>query len=102
MAFNEAQEKRHSVASFYSNKFNGRKTASGEIFSQTKYTCATNMYPLGTVLRVTNPVNDSTVDVVVNDRTHVRFSERIDLSRIAMQKLEGLKKGILNVLIEKL
>ena len=41
-------------ASFYADKFSGRKTANGEIFSQNKLTCAHNTYPLGSKIRVTN------------------------------------------------
>jgi rare lipoprotein A len=37
---------RYGVASFYADKFNGRKTASGQIFSQDKLTCACNVLPL--------------------------------------------------------
>jgi rare lipoprotein A len=44
----------YGTASFYANKFNGRKTASGEIFSQQKMTAACNVLPLGTWIRVTN------------------------------------------------
>ena len=48
-------------ASFYSNKFHGRKTANGEIFSQDKFTAACNVLPLGTMIRVTNLKNGKTV-----------------------------------------
>ena len=45
------------VASYYHNKFNGRKTASGEVFSNNKLTAAHRTYPFGTYLKVTNVVN---------------------------------------------
>ena len=41
-------------ASFYADKFVGRQTANGELFSQKKFTCAHNSLPLGTMIRVTN------------------------------------------------
>jgi rare lipoprotein A (peptidoglycan hydrolase) len=44
----------YGTASFYSNKFQGRKTANGEIFDQKKMTAACNVLPLGTWIRVTN------------------------------------------------
>jgi rare lipoprotein A len=47
----------YGLASFYADKFNGRQTASGEIFSQKKLTCACNMLPLGTWIKVTNVRN---------------------------------------------
>jgi rare lipoprotein A len=55
-------------ASYYSNSFQGLKTTSGEIFSQQKLTCASNVYPLGTWLRVTNLKNGKTVIVKVNEK----------------------------------
>ena len=53
----------YGMASYYSNKFNGRKTANGEIFSQSKYTCACNVLPLGTWIKVTNLRNGKSVIV---------------------------------------
>ncbi|MFZ1453648.1 MAG: septal ring lytic transglycosylase RlpA family protein, partial [Ferruginibacter sp.] len=47
-------------ASFYANKFNGRRTASGEIFDQKKMTCACNVLPLGTWVKITNLKNKRT------------------------------------------
>ena len=55
-------------ASFYSGKFNGRRTASGEIYSQNKRTCACNVLPLGTWIKVTNVKNGKSVEVKINDR----------------------------------
>ncbi|NBO23315.1 hypothetical protein EBU94_08265 [bacterium] len=56
------------IASYYHNKFVGRKTASGEKFTQTKLTAACNFYELGTKLKVTNLENDSSIIVTINDR----------------------------------
>ena len=59
----------HSMrGTFYSNRFVGRKTSSGEIFSQNKYTAAHHSYKFGTLLLVTNPKNGKQVIVRVNDR----------------------------------
>jgi len=44
----------YGTASFYSNSFNGKKTANGEIYSHKKMTAACNVLPLGTWIRVTN------------------------------------------------
>src|SRR5690606_7159239 len=60
--------KKDVLATYYADKFNGRKTSSGERFNNTKYTAAHMKFPFGTKLRVTNEQNGKFVDVVVNDR----------------------------------
>lgn len=92
----------YGIASFYSNKFNGRKTANGEIFSQQKFTAAHNSLPLGTYVRVTNLRNKRTVIVKINDRLHARNKRLIDLTRAAAQKLGFIKSGLTRVKIEVL
>ena len=87
-------------ASFYHNKFEGRKTANGEIFSQTKMTCANNFLPLGTKIKVTNLSNGKIVFVKVNDRLAKSNKRLIDLSYLAAQKLGFVDKGIQKVEIE--
>ena len=89
-------------ASFYSSKFNGRKTASGEIFSQDKLTCAHNTLPMGTLLKVTNLKNDKSVVVRVNDRMHHRNPRLVDLSRAAAQILNFKDGGVIKVRVEVL
>lgn len=90
----------YGTASFYSNKFNGRKTANGEIFSQKKFTAAHNSLPLGTYVRVTNLRNKKTVVVKVNDRLHARNRRLIDLTRAAAQQLGFVKSGLARVKLE--
>jgi rare lipoprotein A len=90
------------TASFYSNKFNGRKTATGEIFSQQKLTGACNVLPLGTWVRVTNLRNGKKVVVKVNDRMHPKMKRIIDLSRAAAEKLGFVKRGLTRVKLEVL
>lgn len=87
-------------ASFYANKFNGRRTASGEIFDQKKLTCACNVLPLGTWIKVTNLKNKRTVIVKVNDRIHPKMKRVVDLTRIAAQKLGYISGGLTRVKIE--
>ncbi len=55
-------------ATFYSDRFVGRKTSSGEVFNQNLYTAAHKSLKLGTLLLVTNPTNGKQVIVKVNDR----------------------------------
>lgn len=89
-------------ASFYANKFEGKRTANGEIFSQKKLTCACNVLPLGTWIRVTNLRNGRTVVVKTNDRLHPRMKRIIDLSRAAASKLGYVGAGLTRVKVEVL
>jgi rare lipoprotein A len=91
---------RYGVASFYADKFNGRPTASGEIFSQDKMTCACNVLPLGTWLKVTNLLNGKFVEVVVNDRLHPKMHRLVDLSKKAAKKLGFISYGLVKVKVE--
>ncbi len=88
------------IASYYSDAFVGRKTASGEVFSQEKMTSAHNSLPLGTWIRVTNLRNGRAVIVKVNDRLHHRNKRLVDLTRSAAGKLGYLKSGIIRVKLD--
>jgi rare lipoprotein A len=92
----------YGLASFYSNKFNGKKTASGEIFSQNKFTCACNVLPLGTWVRVTNIKNGRSVILKTNDRLHPRMKRIVDLTRAAAVKLGYVATGLTRVKVEVL
>lgn len=87
-------------ASFYANKFNGRKTANGEIFNQKKLTCACNVLPLGTWIKVTNLKNGRSVIVKINDRIHPKMKRVVDLSRAAAHKLGYISRGLTRVKVE--
>src|SRR5262245_9722676 len=56
------------VASWYGAKHHGKRTASGEIFNQMKFTAAHPSLPLGSVVKVTNLENGKSVDLRINDR----------------------------------
>lgn len=90
----------YGMASYYSDKFQGKKTASGEIYNRWEYTCAHRTLPFGTKLKITNLENKKSVVVRVNDRgPHIR--ERIiDLSYVAARDIGMLDKGIVRVKIE--
>jgi len=90
----------YGTASFYSNSFNGRKTANGEIYSHKKLTAACNVLPLGTWIRVTNLRNGKSVVVKTNDRLHTRMKRVVDLSREAADKLGYVKSGLTRVRVE--
>jgi rare lipoprotein A (peptidoglycan hydrolase) len=75
------------TASWYGGKFNGRRTASGEIFDQNKLTAASCTLPLGTKLLIKNPANGKSCTVLVNDRGPFVEGRDIDLSRAAAQRI---------------
>ncbi|MDP4257055.1 MAG: septal ring lytic transglycosylase RlpA family protein [Bacteroidota bacterium] len=93
------------VASYYADKFEGRKTYTDEIFSQKKLTAASNTLPMHTWVRVTNLRNHRTVVLRINDKMHPRNKRLIDLSFAAAEKLgfagKGLTRGRVDVLGRK-
>lgn len=92
----------YGTASFYANKFNGRQTANGEIFSQDKLTCACNLLPFGTWIKVTNIRNGKSVTVKVNDRLHPKMKRIVDLTRACAITLGYKAQGIVRVKVEVL
>jgi|SRR5215204_3496448 len=90
----------YGTASYYSNSFNGRKTANGEIYSHKKMTAACNVLPLGTWIKVTNLRNGKSVVVKTNDRLHLKMKRVVDLSREAAEKLGYVKSGLTRVRVE--
>jgi rare lipoprotein A len=92
----------YGTASWYSDKFNGRQTANGEIFSQKKMTCAHNSLPMGTWLRVTNIRNKRSIIVKVNDRLNAKNKRLVDLSRSGAEKLGIIKNGLAKVRVDVL
>jgi len=93
------KEKVH--ASYYHDKFNGRKTASGELFDNDLYTAAHRTLTFGTKLRVTNTLNGESVIVTINDRGPFVKGREIDLSKKAFMQIAKYKlRGFLIVDIE--
>ncbi|GHV62558.1 hypothetical protein AGMMS49587_09730 [Spirochaetia bacterium] len=88
------------IASWYGTEFDGRPTASGEIFNAALFTAAHPTLPFGTVLTVTNRHNNKTVSVRVNDRGPFVSARIIDLSRAAAEQLDMLATGTAPVVIE--
>jgi len=83
------------VASWYGGRdgFEGKPTASGEIYDSSLLTAAHRELPLGTVVDVTNLDNDRTVRVRINDRGPFVFGRVIDLSRAAAAKIGLIGPG---------
>jgi rare lipoprotein A len=88
-------------ASYYHNKFNGKRTSSGIRFSNDKYTAAHRKLPFGTKLKVTNEENGKWVIVEVIDRGPFSRGREIDLSRRAFMEIASNKNsGTLTVKLE--
>ncbi|MDO4714729.1 MAG: septal ring lytic transglycosylase RlpA family protein [Bacteroidales bacterium] len=81
-------------ATYYADKFHGRKTSNGEIYNKHAYTAAHLKLPFGTQLLVRNPRNGKEVVVTVNDRGPYNRHAVLDLSRAAARELGTLASGI--------
>src|SRR5690606_10327493 len=84
-------------ASYYADKFSGRKTASGEMFRQRKRTAAHRSLPFGTKVWVKNLQNGKKVKVRINDRGPFVSGRVIDLSKKAARKISMVKAGVVPV-----
>lgn len=90
-------------ASYYHDKFIGRKTASGEVFDNEKYTAAHKSLPFGTKIKVTNLRNKRSVVLTVTDRGPFIKGRSVDISKRAFMDLtDNLGRGILDVKVERL
>ena len=82
---------------WYGRKFAGRKTASGEAFNPEALTMAHKTLPFGTRVKITNPKNNKSVTVRVNDRGPTQADRVGDVSYAAARKLGMLKPGVIQV-----
>ena len=96
-----AQGVQEGKASYYAQRFSGRRTASGERLHHDSLTCAHRTYPFGTLLKVTNPANGKEVIVRVTDRGPYVKGRIIDLSVRAARELGILTQGIAPVTVER-
>lgn len=87
------------IASYYSDYFQGRTTASGDTFNQQELTAAHKTLPFGTRVKVVRTDTGQEVEVVINDRGPFIKGRVIDLSKRAAQKLDMLDRGVAPVLI---
>lgn len=92
-----ANDAKTSFASFYHDKFNGRKTASGEIFSNRKLTAAHRTLPFGTIVEVTNLRTGKSIEVRINDRGPFHSSRALDLSKAAFDSIGNTSRGTMPV-----
>jgi len=93
--------KTHAHASYYNDKFNGKRTASGRRFNNSKFTAAHKKFAFGTKLKITNERNNKSVIVEVIDRGPFSKKREIDLTKKAFMKIASNKgSGSMKVKIE--
>lgn len=88
-------------ASYYSDRFTGRPTASGDPYDPRAFTAASRTLPFGTIVRVVRVDTGASVVVRVNDRGPFRDHRRIlDLSRAAAERLDMVRAGVIDIRAE--
>lgn len=95
----EAEVQEEGIASFYSDRFQGATTASGDAFDQQALTAAHPSLPLGTKVLVTRADTGQEVEVLINDRGPYVEGRIIDLSKRAARELGMLRRGTAPVLV---
>jgi rare lipoprotein A len=101
----KGQKQLNGTASFYANKFNGRPTATGEIFTQANLTAASNFFKFQSWVRITNLLNGKSVIVRINDRMHPDMAKKgriVDLTKAAAKELGCAVTGLIKVMVEKI
>jgi rare lipoprotein A len=97
-----AQPSKTVRASYQGEQAAGRPTASGEPYDPDELTAASKIYPIGSILLVTNPANGKSVKVRINDRgPHVR-GRSLDLSKRAAEELDITEKGVARLKVKRL
>ena len=95
-----AQTSQEGTASFYSDKFQGKKTSSGESYDKNGLTASHKTLAFGTKIKVTNVANGKSVMLTVNDRMKKSNPALIEVSRRAADELGFAKAGKAKVKLE--
>lgn len=98
------QKRLNGIATIYAKRFNGLRTATGEVFKHSNLTAASNNFKINTWVKVTNLVNLKSVIVRINDRMHPRMAKMgrvVDLTQAAARLLGGFD-GMLKVKVEEI
>lgn len=89
-------------ASYYADRYHGKKTASGELYRNNLNSAAHMELPFGSMVRVTNLANGKSVVVKVNDRGAFKSGRIIDLSKSAFDSIANIRDGLIKVKVEVL
>jgi rare lipoprotein A len=95
-----SQGEEFGLASYYSDLFHGKPTASGELYDKAKLTCAHKTLPFGTMVKVTRLDNNKSVQVRVTDRGPFISGRVVELSKAAAERIDLVKDGSARVKIE--
>ena len=101
---NNGGKKLNGIATYYAKRFEGLRTATGEIFKHSNLTAASNNFKLNTLVKVTNLINNKSVIVRINDRMHPRMAKMgrvVDLTKTAVALLGGFD-GMAKVKVEEI
>src|SRR5579864_758971 len=90
------------VASWYGEEFDGKKTASGQLYDMSTATAAHPWLPFSSLLRLTNPKTGDTQVVRINDRGPFMGNRELDLSFFAASRLGLIECGVARLRIELL
>ncbi|HFA50014.1 MAG TPA: septal ring lytic transglycosylase RlpA family protein [Bacteroidetes bacterium] len=95
-----SQDEEFGIASYYSDLFQGKPTASGELYNKSKLTAAHKTLPFGTLVKVTRLDNNASVQVRVNDRGPFISGRIIELSKEAAGRIDLIQDGATRVKVE--
>ena len=98
----DALETQRGKCAVYADSFEGRPTASGEIYAPSKLTAAHKSLPFGSVCRVINDANGKSVEVRINDRGPYVQSRIMDISYRAASLLGALDSKNFSITLEVL
>jgi peptidoglycan lytic transglycosylase len=90
------------VTSWYGDRFDGRKTANGEIYDMFAATAAHPWLPFGSLLRLTNLRNGHSQLVRINDRGPFVDDRELDVSFLVASRLGLVETGVARLRIELL
>lgn len=99
-----AQRSQEGLASYYNDKFHGRQTAYGEIYSKFDFTAASKTFGHNDIVKVIRQDNQKEVIVRINDVGPHKAGRVIDLSRAAAEHIGLIRDGLTSVkvvLVEK-
>lgn len=82
-----AADKTAGKATIYSDKFQGKKTATGTTYRKEEVSVASNKLPLGSKVKIRNKANGKVITAKVNDKMGKNSKAVVDLSKGAAHKL---------------
>lgn len=95
-----SQEEEYGLASYYADQFQGKPTASGELYDRNKMTVAHKTLPFGTLVKVTRLDNNKSIQARVNDRGPFISGRVVEVSGSGAEQLDLIKAGSARVKVE--